>query len=171
MVLEPVTILTPETRTEYTCPMHPEIVRDQPGPCPKCGMALEPRTVTAEAANPELQDMTRRFWTALALTAPILLMMIIDLLPGMRHLSGNRIVQWLEFLLATPVVLWAGWPLFVRGWTSVVHRSLNMFTLIAIGTGAAYLYSVIARPWPPPFFRRLSASREAASACISSPPP
>ncbi len=144
MALEPVNTAVAEIRTQYTCPMHPEIVRDQPGPCPKCGMALEPQSVTAEAANPELQDMTRRFWTAVALSAPILLMMVIDLLPGMRHLSGNRIVQWLEFLLATPVVLWAGWPLFVRGWASVVHRSLNMFTLIAIGTGAAYLYSVIA---------------------------
>ncbi len=144
MALEPVTLAAPETRTEYTCPMHPEVVRDQPGACPKCGMALEPRTVTAETANPELLDMTRRFWTALALSAPILLIMMAGMLPGMRHLSGNRIVQWLEFLLATPVVLWAGWPLFARGWASVVHRSLNMFTLIAIGTGAAYVYSVVA---------------------------
>ena len=144
MALEPVDIAAASTKIEYTCPMHPEVVRDEPGACPKCGMALEPRTVTAEADNPELRDMTRRFWTALALSAPILLMMFVDLLPGTRHLSGNRLVQWAELLLATPVVLWAGWPIFARGWASLVHRSLNMFTLIAIGTGAAYLYSLVA---------------------------
>jgi Cu+-exporting ATPase len=158
MALEPSTVAPPETKTEYTCPMHPEIVRDQPGPCPICGMALEPRTVTMESRNPELQDMTRRFWIALGLSAPILLFMLADFIPGVshHHLGESKLVQWLEFALATPVVLWAGWPLFARGWASVVNRSLNMFTLIALGAGAAYVYSVIATIVPsifPPSFR------------------
>ncbi len=158
MALEPLTIAPPVARTEYTCPMHPEIVRDAPGACPICGMALEPRTVTKDAQNPELTDMTRRFWTALMLSVPILLLMIGDFLPGMlvQHLIGNRLVTWIEFALATPVVLWAGWPLFARGWASLIHRSLNMFTLIAMGAGTAYVYSVIATFAPnifPPSFR------------------
>jgi len=144
MALEPDTVALPESKTEYTCPMHPEIVRDEPGPCPICGMALEPRTVTNDSGNPELADMTRRFWTALALSAPILLLMIADFIPGLSFLHGNRVVQWVEFALATPVVVWAGWPLFARGWASVVNRSLNMFTLIALGAGAAYVYSIVA---------------------------
>ncbi len=133
--------------SEYTCPMHPEVIQAGPGACPICGMALEPRTVTAEdEANPELIDMTRRFWTAVALSAPILLVMIADLLPGrpLLQVIGMGSVRWIEFALATPVVLWAGWPLFERAWASIVHRSLNMFTLIGMGAGAAYLYSVIA---------------------------
>ncbi len=147
--------------SEYTCPMHPEIVRDGPGACPICGMALEPRTVTLDEANPELDDMTRRFWIALGLSAPILLLMIGDFLPGMplQHLLGRQLITWIEFALSTPVVLWAGWPLFARGWASVVNRSLNMFTLIAIGAGSAYLYSVAATVFPnlfPASFREAS---------------
>ena len=146
MALEPETASAAVQKTEYTCPMHPEIVRDQPGACPICGMALEPRTILVESSNPELIDMTRRFWSALLLSVPILLVMLADLIPGLAHmhLSGNRTVQWIEFALSTPIVLWAGCPLFARGWASVMNRSLNMFTLIAMGTGAAYGFSVAA---------------------------
>jgi P-type Cu+ transporter len=145
MALEPIEAMAPMTRTDYTCPMHPEIVRAEPGHCPICGMALEPRTVTQEPANPELVDMTRRFWFAAALTSPILVFMILEMLPGqpLQHLSHKMLV-WVQFALATPVVLWAGWPLFQRAWTSIVTRHLNMFTLIGLGTGAAYGYSVAA---------------------------
>ncbi len=146
MALEPVTVTAPASRTEYTCPMHPEIIRSEPGACPICGMALEPRQVTAEESNPELADMTRRFWISVALALPLLALMVSELLPSMslqRWLSP-RTWAWIEFALATPAVLWCGWPFFVRGWQSLVHRSLNMFTLISLGTGAAYLYSVIA---------------------------
>jgi Cu+-exporting ATPase len=125
----------PISSAEYTCPMHPEIVRPGPGACPICGMALEPRTVTAGETNPELKSMTRRLWIGAALTVPLLVIMFAGLIPG-------RMLGWIEFALATPVVLWGGWPFFERGWASIVHRSLNMFTLIAIGTGAAYLYSL-----------------------------
>jgi Cu+-exporting ATPase len=141
-------------QTKWTCPMHPQIIRDEPGSCPICGMALEPMTVTAdEGPDPELSDMTRRFWIGLALTAPLLLFMIGDLLPGepLRHLIPGRVAAWLQLVLATPVVLWAGWPFFVRGWSSIVNRSLNMFTLIALGTGTAYVYSVIATVAPDVF--------------------
>jgi len=135
------------TRTEYTCPMHPEIVRPGPGSCPICGMALEPRTVTAvEDENPELRDMSRRFWVSLALTVPLLIAAMADMLAGMpiqRALPAGWL-PWVELALATPVVLWGGWPFFQRGWTSIVHRSTNMFTLIAMGTGVAYGYSVLA---------------------------
>jgi Cu+-exporting ATPase len=120
-------------QVEYTCPMHPEVRRLGPGACPICGMALEPRVISVEEINPELVDMTRRFWISLALTVPTLLLMF----------SAHPPV-WLEFALATPVVLWGGWPFFQRGWMSVVNRSLNMFTLISLGTGAAYFYSVAA---------------------------
>jgi P-type Cu+ transporter len=129
-------------RTEYTCPMHPQIVRDGPGACPICGMALEPRTVTAGTANPELTSMTRRLWMSTLLTLPLLAIMVSGFLPG--HLLEGRLLGWIELALATPVVLWGGWPFFERGWASLVHRSLNMFTLIAMGTGAAYLYSLAA---------------------------
>jgi Cu+-exporting ATPase len=126
--------------------MHPEIVRDQPGNCPICGMALEPRDVSVGSANPELVNMTRRFWVAVALTVPLLAVMVSDVLPGhpLLHLLTGQWLAWLEFAFATPVVLWAGWPFFERGWASIVHRSPNMFTLIAIGAGSAYLYSVAA---------------------------
>ncbi|MDQ2774277.1 MAG: cadmium-translocating P-type ATPase [Acidobacteriota bacterium] len=136
-----------DNAAEYTCPMHPEVIQVGPGACPICGMALEPRMVTAEdEANPELIDMTRRFWAAVALSVPILLVMIADLLPGrpLPHVVGMRSIRWIEFALATPVILWAGWPLFERAWASIVHRSLNMFTLIGMGAGAAYIYSVVA---------------------------
>jgi Cu+-exporting ATPase len=131
---------------EYTCPMHPQIVRDAPGSCPICGMALEPRTVTATAADPELISMTRRLWIGAVLTLPLLAVMVSDLLPGhpLQHFLPGQLLGWMELILATPVVLWGGWPFFERGWASIVHRSLNMFTLIAIGSGAAYLYSVAA---------------------------
>jgi Cu+-exporting ATPase len=126
--------------------MHPQIVRDAPGSCPICGMALEPMTVSLDQGpDPELVDMTRRFWLGLVLTLPLLAFVMGDMLPAqpLRHLVPGRILAWLQLLLATPVVLWAGWPFFERGWTSIVNRSLNMFTLIAIGTGMAYLYSVV----------------------------
>jgi len=135
------------SRAKWTCPMHPQIVRDEPGSCPICGMALEPMTVTAdEGPDPELIGMTRRFWIGLALTAPLLVFMIGDMLPGqpLRHLVSPRVAAWTQLALATPVVLWCGWPFFVRGWQSLVNRNLNMFTLIALGTGLAYAYSVVA---------------------------
>ncbi len=147
MALEPTILKAAPPKVEYTCPMHPQIVRDQPGNCPICGMALEPRTVTAEEeANPELTDMSRRFWVAVALAVPVLILGMGHMIPGnpIAHIASARIMAWVEFALATPVVLWAGWPLFVRGWQSVVNRSLNMFTLIAMGVGVAYLYSVVA---------------------------
>ncbi|HMC12489.1 MAG TPA: copper-translocating P-type ATPase, partial [Pirellulaceae bacterium] len=127
--------------------MHPEIVRDEPGSCPICGMALEPKTVTAaEEPNHELVDMSRRFWLSLSLSVPLFLMAMSDMLPGQpfEHWFSSTALRWLQFALATPVVLLWGWPIFERGWQSIVHRSLNMFTLIAIGTGAAYGFSVIA---------------------------
>jgi Cu+-exporting ATPase len=138
-------------KVEYTCPMHPEIVRDAPGACPICGMALEPRTVTsAEPPNPELVSMTRRFWVSVALTAPILILVMAEMVLGDRlgHWISPQIKTWSEFVLATPVVLWGGWPFFQRGWSSIVRWKLNMFTLIAIGTGAAYGFSVVAAVWP-----------------------
>lgn len=135
-----------EFRTEYTCPMHPEIVQDRPGSCPKCGMALEPRTVTAEEKNEELIDMTRRFWVSTALALPLFaLAMVADLAPGwLPDGMSMRTVQWIEFALATPVVLWGGWPFFVRGWQSVLTWNLNMFTLIGLGVSVAWGYSLVA---------------------------
>jgi Cu+-exporting ATPase len=146
MALEPADVFAPVTRTEYTCPMHPEIAQADPGNCPICGMALEPRTVTEEEANPELVDMTRRFWQSVVLGSPILALMISEMLPGqpLQHLFSGRALVWSQFVLATPVVLWIGRPLFERAWASVANRHLNMFTLIGLGTGAAYLYSVAA---------------------------
>jgi Cu+-exporting ATPase len=146
MTLESSTALAPAKHIEYTCPMHPQIVRDVPGNCPICGMALEPREVTAEDSNPELANMTRRLWISIALAVPMLALMVSAFMPSMpmQHLFSLRIWAWIEFGLATPVVLWCGLPFFVRGWQSVVHRSLNMFTLIALGTGSAYIYSVLA---------------------------
>ena len=153
MALEP-EMPVPATRVEYTCPMHPEIVRLSPGSCPICGMALEPRTVTAqEEENPELREMMRRFWISLALTAPLLTVAMVDMLPGMpvQHMLPNGWLPWIEMVLATPVVLWGGWPFFQRGWTSIVNRATNMFTLIAMGTGVAYLYSLVATAFPQAF--------------------
>ena len=139
----------PAPGAEWTCPMHPEIVRNAPGSCPICGMALEPRTVSLDERNPELEDMSRRFWVSLVFTLPVFLLGMSEFLPGMpvQHALG-RWLPWIELVLATPVVLWAGWPLFERGWASVVNRSLNMFTLIALGTGAAYIFSVVATVAP-----------------------
>ena len=151
MALEPSLPEAPATRVEYTCPMHPQIVRPGPGSCPICGMALEPRTVIAEEPeNPELVSMTRRFWTSVALTIPVLLLGMSDLIPGqpLQRFLTMSAIGWIELGLATPVVLWGGWPFFERGWTSVVNRSLNMFTLIALGTGTAFLYSVVAVLFP-----------------------
>jgi Cu+-exporting ATPase len=127
--------------------MHPEIQRDGPGSCPICGMALEPRAVTVEEApSPELLDMTRRFWVSAALTLPLLVIAIGDYVPGrpLAQLMASGLGGWLELALATPIVLWGGWPFFVRGWQSLVNRSLNMFTLIALGVSVAYVYSVVA---------------------------
>ncbi len=159
MALEPAVPAAPARGTEYTCSMHPEIVRSEPGNCPICGMALEPReTTAAEEVNPELADMTRRLWISVALAVPLLALMVSGLLPSMplQHLLTARTWASIQFALATPVVLWCGWPFFVRGVQSVSNRSLNMFTLIALGTGAAYLYSVTATLLPqlfPPSFR------------------
>jgi Cu+-exporting ATPase len=138
------------SRTEWVCPMHPQITRPQPGNCPICGMALEPRMATAEEDTTELRDMTRRFWVSLVLTLPLLAFVMGDMLPGqpIRHAIPARWLAWLQLVLATPVVLWGGWPFFERGWASIVHRSLNMFTLIGLGTGAAYAYSVVAAVAP-----------------------
>ncbi len=138
---------------EYTCPMHPEIVRNAPGACPICGMALEPRTVTLEEQpDDELVSMTRRFWASVALTAPILLLTMSETILGrpVVNLSPQALV-WVQFFLATPVVVWGGWPFFERGWRSIVTRRLNMFTLIAVGTGAAYAYSMAATLAPDAF--------------------
>jgi len=149
----------PTRSSKWTCPMHPEIVRDGPGACPICGMALEPMTITAEEPeNEELRDMTRRFLVGVALTVPTLVIGMADLIPG-RPLEGLLMptaATWAQFALATPVVLWGGWPFFVRGWQSIVNRSLNMFTLIGLGVAVAYGYSVVATLVPgvfPPSFR------------------
>jgi len=131
--------------------MHPEIVRNEPGSCPFCGMALEPRTISAEEEeNPELTDMTRRFWVGVALTIPVLASAMAEYIPGrpLEQLASPRFWTWFEMILATPVIVWGGWPFFVRGWQSVVNRSLNMFTLIGLGVGVAYLYSLIAALFP-----------------------
>ncbi len=129
----------------YTCPMHPEIRQIGPGSCPICGMALEPEIVTAETGpNPELIDMTRRFWIGAALTLPIFVLEMGGHLVGGHGFIAPALSNWIQFALATPVVLWAGWPFFVRGWQSLVTRNLNMFTLIALGVGVAYAYSVVA---------------------------
>jgi Cu+-exporting ATPase len=147
MALEPFEVSAPSSKTEYVCPMHPEVVRDAPGSCPICGMALEPRTVTlAEEKNPELEDMTRRFWVGVILSAPVLLVAMSDVIPGqpLHRMFSSRWLTWFQFILATPVVLWCGWPFFQRARASIVNRSLNMFTLIGIGVGTAYLYSVVA---------------------------
>ncbi|MGH7107131.1 MAG: YHS domain-containing protein, partial [Acetobacteraceae bacterium] len=137
----------PPSGTIYTCPMHPEIRRNEPGSCPICGMALEPLQPTADAGpHPELRDMTRRFWVGAVLTLPIV---ILEMGGHVRALNLHHYVSpvvsmWIELALATPVVLWAGWPLLERGWASVRHRSLNMFSLISLGVSVAYLYSLAA---------------------------
>ena len=148
---------------EWTCPMHPEIRRPGPGACPICGMALEPVTVTADSGpSPELTDMTRRFWIGLALAVPVLVLgMGGELFPSVHDYISERASTWVQLVLATPVVLWAGWPFFVRGWTSVRTMKLNMFTLIAMGTGVAWLFSVVATVAPgvfPDSFRSMGGT-------------
>ena len=146
----------------YTCPMHPEIRQEGPGSCPICGMALEPVMVTAESGpNPELADMTQRFWIGLGLAVPVLILEMGGHLSGLTMLLGQQLSNWLQLILATPVVLWAGWPFFVRGGQSLVTRNLNMFTLIALGTGVAWIYSVIATLMPQTFpeaFRQMDGA-------------
>jgi Cu+-exporting ATPase len=146
MALEPETLAAPVTDSQYTCPMHPQIIRDEPGNCPICGMTLEPMTVTGIEANPELKSMTRRFWISAALTLPLLAIMVSDFVPGhpIQELLKGSLLGWFELAIASPVVLWGGWPFFRRGWASIVSRNLNMFTLISIGAGSAYLYSLVA---------------------------
>jgi P-type Cu+ transporter len=149
MALEPKVPASPIMQTEYVCPMHPDVVRPQPGTCPKCGMALEPRTATADGGeeNAEYENMRRRFVVSAVLTVPLVLVAMRDLIPGGRllaSLAGSSAFMWLELILSTPVVLWAGWPFFVRGVQSVANRSLNMFTLIGLGVSVAYLYSLVA---------------------------
>ena len=160
MALEPDLPLT--SKVEYTCPMHPEIVRPGPGSCPICGMALEPRTVALnQEENPELRDMRHRLWFSLVLTLPLAGIDMLHMMPGMpvQHLLPGASLPWLELLLATPVVLWGGWPFFQRGWASLVNRSTNMFTLIAMGTGVAYAYSFVGTILPqlfPPALRTMN---------------
>jgi len=141
------TMINDSYKKTFTCPMHPEIIRSEPGSCPKCGMALEPRDIPGEdEENQELTDMSRRFWVSTGLAIPVfILAMAHDLIPGL--ITGSffaHLLPWIEFALATPVVLWGGWPFFQRGWRSIINRNLNMFTLIALGIGVAWSYSVIA---------------------------
>jgi P-type Cu+ transporter len=147
MALEPEMVSAPATKTEWTCPMHPEIVRDDPGSCPICGMALEPSIVTLEEKNPELDDMTRRFWISSVLAVPLVIFAMLRHVPNAHEVLGHTLTvwgSWIELVLATPIVLWGGWPFFERAWASVVNRSLNMFTLIGMGVAMAYAYSVVA---------------------------
>lgn len=147
MALEPDVPPAVASTTEYVCPMHPEIVRPAAGNCPICGMALEPRVTTLQdTPNPELVDMSRRFWWSLPLASVVFILGMSEMVPGapLQHAFGARALTWVQFLLATPVVLWGGWPFFERGMASLKNRHLNMFTLIALGTGTAYSYSVVA---------------------------
>ena len=155
MALERNPSWAPDTKLIYTCPMHPEVQQDHSGNCPICGMALEPRTATAETEeeNFEAKDMTHRFWVALVLSIPVLVLVMGHLIPGFHidHWVAPKLNQWIQFLLATPVVLWCGWPFLVRGVNSIRTRHLNMFTLISLGVGAAYLFSVAALLAPSAF--------------------
>jgi P-type Cu+ transporter len=176
MALEPETVAAPATRTEWTCPMHPEVVQSEPGSCPICGMALEPRTVTAEEDDSELRDMTRRFWVSTALSVPLVAFAMLRHVPTIQHALHGVMpwAPWLELALSAPVVLWGGWPFFVRGWNSLVFRSLNMFTLIALGVSVAFAYSLVATVAPgvfPPSFRdgsgHVGVYYEAAAAIVT----
>ena len=143
--------LQKKQESSYVCPMDPEVNESNPGPCPKCGMALEPRTLTlAQKENPELVEMTRRFWISFALTFPVLVLAMGEMIPGqpLEQIISKAIGQWMQFVLATPVVLWGGWPLLKRGWMSAANRSLNMFTLITVGAGIAYIFSVLVTIFP-----------------------
>lgn len=136
----------------YTCPMHPEVIQDHPGACPKCGMALEPKEADQpEEKNHELETMSRRFWVCLALSLPLMALAMGEMMPVFHKIAHQPWIRWLQLALATPVLLWGGWPFFQRAWASVLHRSPNMFTLIAIGTGAAYFFSVVAVLFPEMF--------------------
>ena len=153
----------------YTCPMHPEIEQVGPGFCPICGMALEPKTVTVEEGpSAEYLDMRRRFWVSAALSLPLLVWVMADHLLGLGHALSRPLAHWLQLALATPVVLWAGWPIFERCWASLRNRRLNMWTLIGIGVGAAYGYSVVATI-APGIFPAASAVLRARSRCTSRP--
>ena len=155
--------------TIYTCPMHPEIRQVGPGSCPICGMGLEPDLVTAEAApNHELIDFTRRFWVGLVLALPVFALEMGGHLTGLMMRLSGQTSGWIQFALATPVVLWSGWPFFERGWRSLVTRKLNMFTLIAMGVGVAWVYSVVA-VLPPGCSLRPSAARTGPCRSISRP--
>jgi P-type Cu+ transporter len=154
MALEPVAPAPSVVKTEYVCPMHPQIVRSEPGNCPICGMMLEPRVISSEEReSPELADMTQRFWVSVALAVPLLFLAMSEMIPGqlVQRAIPMSLRTWIALALATPAVLWAGWPLLVRGWESIVNRSLNMFTLIAMGVGVAYGYSLFAVLFPQVF--------------------
>ncbi len=150
MALERNPLFRGPAKTIYTCPMHPQIEQDHPGNCPICGMTLEPKNVVAdgEEDDTELRDMTRRFWVGAALSAPVFLLGMAHMFPAAPHWLEGDVSRWTQFILSTPVVLWCGWPFFVRGWQSIRNRSLNMFTLIAIGVGAAYFFSAVAMLFP-----------------------
>ena len=172
MALEP-DIPAGPAKTLWTCPMHPEIVRDQPGACPICGMALEPMTDSGEEENPELREMTRRFWTSVVLGIPLIAFSMLRMTARL-HFIQPHMGNWIEFALATPIVLWCGWPFFQRGWASVKFRSPNMFTLIAMGVGVAYIFSAVATILPqvfPPSMRKTGGQPEvyfeAAAAIIA----
>jgi P-type Cu+ transporter len=174
---QPQIVSASATTMEWTCPMHPEIVRDAPGGCPICGMALEPRTATLDDENPELEDMTRRFRVSTILTVPLVLFAMLRHLPAAHDLLGHTLLQWapwIELALASPVVLWGGWPFFERAWASIVNRHLNMFTLIGLGVSVAFVYSVIATLAPglfPSSFRdgmgHIGVYYEAAAAIVA----
>lgn len=146
MALEPEMVTAAATKVEWTCPMHPQIVRDQPGSCPICGMALEPRSVTVDDENPELRDMSRRFWVAAVFTVPLVAFAMLRHIPRLDVFPHELLTwsSWIELALAAPVVLWCGWPFFVRAWNSLVFRHLNMFTLIGLGVTVSFLYSLVA---------------------------
>ena len=163
----------PAQKSIYTCPMHPEVQQEHPGDCPKCGMTLEPKTVTADTdheENAELRDMTKRFWIGAALTLPVFVLAMAHLIPALARQSwvDGHASRWIQFALTTPVVWWAGWPFVQRGWRSVVTRHLNMFTLIAIGVGAAFAFT----PWrcSRPAYSRIRCNTRARSPSTLRPP-
>ena len=134
----------------YTCPMHPEVIQEGPGSCPKCGMALEPKDVSTSADNSEYKDMSKRFWVSLIFSVPIILLAMLEIFPNksIEKILSMKVINWIAFVLATPIVIWGGWMFFERGVLSVIRKSLNMFTLIGLGVGVAYIYSVVATVFP-----------------------